>query len=112
MTDSRIRVSRSLYIHALADAIDWEDSFCASHDPQTGSDITPGHCGPAVGTERCEAYRYAHDLLKRYRRAYAKVTGRQPAVDYGTPVPLHEIKENWPADDLGPDPAPVAAGEE
>jgi hypothetical protein len=91
VSDSRIRVSRSLYLHALADAIDWEESFLDSHEPQTGPDITQGHCGPAVGTERCEAYQYAHDLLKRYKRAYAKAVGHQPEPEPGRAVTLQEL---------------------
>jgi hypothetical protein len=94
VTGSRIRVSRALYISALADAIDWQDSYLASHDPDLG--VAAGHCGPSAGTGRCEEYRKAAALLKRYRRAYAEAGGAPDPLDQGVSVPLREIKENWP----------------
>lgn len=94
MTDDLVRVSRSLWIRALADAIDWQESFMASHDPPIGQ--TAGCCGPTAGTERCEAYRQARDLWRRYKRAYAKAAGTRPEPEVRT-VPLHEVKENWPS---------------
>jgi hypothetical protein len=109
MTDSRIRVSKALYVRALADAIDWQESFLASHDPDAMT--TVGHCGPSAHTERCEAYRDAHALLRRYKRAYAKAGGARPEPE-GRSVPLHEIRENWPAEKFGTDETAAKAGKE
>lgn len=79
------RIDRDLLAAALSDAIDWEASFCASHDGTFQADEHgPGnaHCGPhAYGgaRPRCDAYRQALDLLTRYRAARDRVLHRPPA---------------------------------
>lgn len=71
MAGDRIRVSRSLYLSALADAIDWQASLLASqrHDPEYPGG--PSCCTPKA---RCATYRETAGLLARYRQARAALT--------------------------------------
>ena len=66
VTERRVRVSADLYRRALADAIDWTDSFLATHDPDHGS--VTSCCVPGA---RCEAYRNDAAWLRRLKRAQA-----------------------------------------
>jgi hypothetical protein len=81
MAGDQVRVSRSLYLSALDDAIDWQASLLASqrHSPEYPGG--PSCCAPGA---RCETYRETAGLLARYRKARAAVTrvGKKPA---GTP---------------------------
>jgi hypothetical protein len=88
-----IRVSRALYRNALADAIDWEESFCASHDPDINGAVA--HCKPGA---RCDAYKTAARLLASYRRAYAAAGGRpgvlESALAEARSVPIQDLPMN------------------
>jgi hypothetical protein len=75
VADSRIRVSKSLYLRALADAMEWQISYLQSHDPQLSPCITSGCCGPETGRERCDDYKLAAELLSKYKRAFARAKG-------------------------------------
>jgi hypothetical protein len=67
VTGSRVNADRGLYLRALADAIDWQESYLDSHEPQIG--VTLGHCQPGA---RCADYQEAAALLARYRAARAR----------------------------------------
>jgi hypothetical protein len=77
MAGDQVRVSRSLYLSALDDAIDWQASLLASqrHFPEYPGG--PSCCAPRA---RCETYRETAGLLARYREARAAVTraGKEP----------------------------------
>ena len=98
MSDRRVRVCAELYRHALADAIDWVDSYLASHEPNLAEGVI-GHCKPGA---RCEDYQREAGLLRRYKRAYAALVGPQVPVrehprydcrDCGGDLRYHDIDE-------------------
>ena len=78
MSGTRVNVDRALYVLALSDAIDWTESFLASHD---GSGPGSRHCEPGA---RCGVYQKDAAKLARYRKAYAR---------YATPGPLEKALE-------------------
>jgi hypothetical protein len=71
MAEKRANVNRALYVSALSDAIDWQDSFLAGHDPSLKS--VTSCCKPGA---RCDGYKSAAALLARYKQAYTAITGR------------------------------------
>jgi hypothetical protein len=84
----RVHADRALYVSALADAIDWTESFLATHDGERVSGL--GHCDGPGG--RCEAYRKDAAKLARYRQAYTRITGhRADGGEPGTTVTLAEL---------------------
>jgi hypothetical protein len=68
MAGDQIRVSRSLYLSALDDAIDWQASLLASQRHSPDYPGGPSCCAPGA---RCETYRETAVLLARYRKARA-----------------------------------------
>lgn len=87
MTDDRIRVSRSLYVSALADAIDWQASLLES---QNHDDEMPGGVRCCTPKARCETYRETAALLARYRRAWRALTGSSTAASAGADMTGNE----------------------
>jgi hypothetical protein len=85
MADCQVRISATLLRRALLDAIDWEESFLATHDPYTGQ--VTSCCTPKA---RCDAYRAAAALVHQYERALERVGGK-PATPEGRDVPLQDI---------------------
>ncbi len=84
----RISVSRSLYISALADAIDWQESLLETHDPDGASVISC--CRPGA---RCQQYKDDAARLRRYRQARAAVLGPQQPEPRATTVTLAELRQ-------------------
>jgi hypothetical protein len=76
MSDSRIRVSRRLYLSALADAIDWTESLidAGKPDPQDKK------------------------RLASYRRAQAAILGPQPPPEPVRTVTLTELSQRFRED--------------
>ena len=71
VSEPTVRVSCRVFLAAIADAIDYEQSFLDGHDGQ----IVPG-TGCCDRGERCQAYRDAAALLASYRRAQAAARRR------------------------------------
>jgi len=67
----RTSVRRDLLRRALHDAIDWQESFIASHDPQIGA---PGCCRPGA---RCEVAAEAEELVREYRGQLTRMRAPQ-----------------------------------
>jgi hypothetical protein len=81
MTPSRVTADRSLYIAALSDAIDWQESFLGTHDPGWDSHgPTNGCCTPEA---RCDGYQKAATRLASYHRAYSHVTSQRRRMGIG-----------------------------
>jgi hypothetical protein len=72
--DRRVSVSRQLYLSALSDAIDWEDSFLESHWSRwRGGNAMIPHCSPR---EPCGDAARADALVRRYRKENARLLKR------------------------------------
>jgi len=87
MTERRVRVSASLYRRALSDAIDWTESFLASHDPVMGG----GGASCCKPGDRCEAYRHDAEWLRRYKRAQVALDGPKEPDPPGRTVTVAEL---------------------
>ena len=103
MTERRVRVSAELYRRALADAIDWVESYLATHDPELGS--VTSCCKPGA---RCEQYQIEAAWLRRYRRAY----GPQKPEPAAKTVTLAELAARARADQTTPPATAGPAGED
>ena len=95
MTGRRVTADRDLYVSALADAIDWTESFLATHDHDRVRGL--GHCDGPEG--RCEAYKTDAAKLARYRQAYTRITGHRAdgAELPGSAIALPGVQPHWPA---------------
>lgn len=70
MASDRIRVSRALYLRALDDAIDWQESLL---EAQRHDEMQPGGGRCCTPKARCAEYLETAGLLARYRTARAAV---------------------------------------